>query len=67
MTNDSKAAGTDKRIKRRNPGKYKMIFPLIVILAFMIAMVLYTSRTLYNVAVSNIREVGEDRLANVSA
>jgi signal transduction histidine kinase/CheY-like chemotaxis protein len=66
MTKDSKAAGTNKRI-RRSPGKYKMIFPLIVILLFMIAMVVYTSRTLHTVAVSNIREVGEDRISNVSA
>lgn len=53
--------------KKNTPGKHKMIFPLVIILIFMIGMVAYTSWTLYKVSVSNIREVGEDRIINVSA
>ena len=47
--------------------KHRIIIPLILILVTMIGMVIYTTRMLSRVAVSNIHEVGEDRIANVAA
>ena len=45
----------------------RLILPMLLILVSMIVMLLYTSRLFYRVTVSNIREVGEDRIAGVAA
>ena len=65
------------KVKEKNPspnddireksGRNRLILPLIVILIFMVFMVIYTTRLLYRVAVSNVREVGEDRISNVAS
>lgn len=47
--------------------KARLVFPLLLILFFITVMVAYTSRLLYNASASNIREVGEDRIVNVTA
>ena len=49
--------------KRRN----KLLVPLLIILGLMVFMVLYTTRVIQDVAVSNIQEVGEDRISSVAA
>ena len=43
--------------KRRN----RLLVPLLIILGLMVFMVLYTTRVIQDVAVSNIQEVGEDK------
>ncbi|MBQ9437955.1 MAG: response regulator [Lachnospiraceae bacterium] len=53
--------------KAAGRSKYSLAFPLAIILSFMVVMVIYTTRTLYGAAVSNVREVGEDRITNVAA
>ncbi|MBQ4436827.1 MAG: hypothetical protein II879_12155, partial [Clostridia bacterium] len=49
--------------KRRN----KQLVPLLIILGLMVFMVLYTTRVIQDVAVSNIQEVGEDKISSVAA
>ena len=49
--------------KRRN----RLLVPLLIILGLMVFMVLYTTRVIQDVAVSNIQEVGEDRISSVAA
>ena len=49
--------------RRRN----KLFVPLLIILGLMVFMVLYTTRVIQDVAVSNIQEVGEDRISSVAA
>lgn len=49
------------------PGRSNRHVPILIILALMICMVMYTSRIINRVAVTNIREVGEDRISAVSA
>lgn len=44
-----------------------IIIPLIMILLFMLFMVYYTTNLLYKADVSDIHEVGEDRIHNVSS
>ncbi len=46
--------------------KHSMIIPLILAFAFVVAMVIYTSRLMYSVAVLNSNSVIEDRILNVS-
>jgi signal transduction histidine kinase/FixJ family two-component response regulator/HPt (histidine-containing phosphotransfer) domain-containing protein len=53
-------AGTGRR--RNN-----LIIPLLLILCLMILMVLYTSRVINEVTISNLHEVGEDRISSVEA
>ena len=55
------------RLIRSGRKKNTMIIPLVLIFAFVIVMVAYTSRLIYSVAVSNAREVIEDRMLNVSS
>ena len=55
----------DIEVAKRN--RSRLIIPLFLILIFMIIMSVYTSRQLKNVSVSNITEVGEDRIDSVSA
>lgn len=48
---------------RRN----NLILPLLIILCLMIGMVVYTSQVISRVTVTNLHEVGEDRISGVSA
>ena len=50
------------RLRRSN-----LLVPILIILVLMIIMVIYTSRMINRVAVTNIREVGEDRISAVAA
>ena len=56
-----------ERIKLREHRKTGMIIPMIFLFIFMTVMVLYTTRLMYNVAVSNSNAVMEDRILTVSA
>ncbi|MBR4719310.1 MAG: response regulator, partial [Lachnospiraceae bacterium] len=47
--------------------RHSMIVPLILVFVFMAVMVIYTSRLMYNVAVSNSNTVIEDRMLNISS
>ncbi|MBR1832025.1 MAG: response regulator [Ruminiclostridium sp.] len=47
--------------------KKRILIPLILVFIFVIAMVVYTSKLIYNVAVSNSSAVIEDRILNVSS
>ena len=46
--------------------RYRLIVPLSIILLFMVIMVLYSTRILYKVTVSNMQQVGQDRIVNVA-
>ena len=50
-----------------NARRINLLVPVLTILGLMICMVFYTSRIIRNVAVTNIREVGEDRLSAATA
>ena len=58
-------SGTEITVKgtRRN----NLIIPLVIILCLMVAMVIYTSNAISRVSVSNIQEVGEDKISGVAA
>ena len=56
--------GTSEQYGRR---KHNLIIPLILVFVFVVAMVFYTSKLMYDVAVSNSRVVIEDRILNVSS
>ncbi len=56
-----------ERIKIRERRKTGMIIPMIFLFIFMTVMVIYTTRLMYNVAVSNSNAVMEDRILTVSA
>ena len=47
--------------------KINLRMPLIIIFCLMVCMVLYTSRVIQKVAVTNIHEVGEDKISSVAA
>ena len=47
--------------------RINLLVPLTIIFLLMVIMVLYTSHVINSVAVSNIREVGEDRISASSA
>ncbi len=49
------------------PRKHSLHVQILVILVLMVFMVLYTSRIINRVAVTNIQEVGEDRISAVAA
>ncbi len=51
----------------RGRRKTGMIIPMIFLFVFMTVMVIYTTRLMYNVAVSNSNAVMEDRILTVSA
>lgn len=46
---------------------HRMLIPLILLFVFMVVMVVYTSRLIYSVAVSNSNAVIEDRILNISS
>ena len=52
----------DNRIKR-----VSLLVPMLIIFCLMVCMILYTSRVIQGVAVTNIHEVGEDRISGVAA
>ncbi|MCR5686416.1 MAG: response regulator [Lachnospiraceae bacterium] len=56
-----------EQIKIRERRKTGMIIPMIFLFIFMTVMVIYTTRLMYNVAVSNSNAVMEDRILTVSA
>ena len=47
--------------------RHSMLIPLILVFIFMAVMVVYTSRLMYSVAVSNSNAVIEDRMLNISS
>ena len=53
--------------KKQGQRSHRMIIPLILVLAFVVVMVTYTSKLIYNVAVSNANAIIEDRMLNVSS
>ena len=57
----------NNRIKTRGYRRKGMIIPMIFLFIFMTVLVLYTSRLMYKVAVSNSNAVMEDRILTVSA
>ena len=60
---------SDKNDNPKETGRkrHSMILPLILVFLFMVVMVVYTSRLMYSVAVSNSNAVIEDRLLNISS
>ena len=50
-----------------HPRRFNLHVPVLIILVLMIFMVFYTSRIINRVAVTNLQEVGEDRITAVSA
>ena len=59
--------GIKEHIKLRERRKTGMIIPMIFLFIFMTVMVIYTTRLMYNVAVSNSNAVMEDRILTASA
>ncbi len=59
--------GIKERVKIKERRKTGMIIPMIFLFTFMTVMVIYTTRLMYNVAVSNSNAVMEDRILTVSA
>ena len=47
--------------------RHNLFIPLLIIFCLMVFMVLYTTRVIQDVAVTNIQEVGEDRISSVAA
>ncbi len=61
------ASGQEGR-KAHAPGRrLNLLGPVITIFLLMILMVIYTSRNFHGEAVANIRELGDDRIASVTA
>ena len=60
----SKRSKTEKEYRKK---KHRMLIPLILVILFVVVMVVYTSRLIYNVAVLNSNSVIEDRMLNTSA
>ncbi|MCR5503576.1 MAG: response regulator [Lachnospiraceae bacterium] len=59
--------GIKKRIRIKEHRKTGMIIPMIFLFIVMTVMVIYTTRLMYNAAVSNSNAVMEDRILTVSA
>ena len=57
--------GSKKGNKIKN-SNHRMLIPLILVSVFIIVMVVYTSRLVYNVAILNSTSVIEDRVTNVA-
>ncbi len=58
---------TRKEERREERKKHRMAIPLILVLVFVVVMVSYTSKLIYNVAVSNANAIIEDRMLNISS
>ncbi len=54
----------EKKLARN---RISMLIPIVFILCLMICMVTYTLRAIHDAAVSNIHEVGEDRISSAAA
>ena len=54
-------------LSRRTRSRLNLTFPLLTTLILMVLLVIYTSRMFYRITVSNIYEVGEDKISGVSA
>ena len=57
--------GMNTRSREKN--RTNLLIPVIIIFCLMVLMVLYTSKTIQDVAIANIHEVGEDRISSVAA
>ncbi|MCR5664423.1 MAG: response regulator [Oscillospiraceae bacterium] len=57
----------EEDLNKKNKSRLYLRVTIVIILVLMISMVLYTSRMIRNVAVDNIREVGEDRISAAAA
>lgn len=59
----------DGQLKKKHYKKtrYSRVFPLTLIFIFIIGMVAYSTRLLYDSAVSNVRKTGEDRMHSVTS
>ena len=66
MSEDEKTIKTEKQIEYGHK-KHSMLLPLILVFVFVVVMVIYTSRLMYSVAVSNSNTVIEDRILNISS
>ena len=53
--------------KKYSQGRSSMSIPLIMIFVFVVVLVIYTSRLLYSVALSNSNMVIEDKMFNISS
>lgn len=63
-----KEGDSAKRLKEaERQGRINMLVPMIIIFGLMITMVIYTSQSIRKVAVTNIREVGEDKISSVAS
>ena len=51
----------------REKNRTNLLVSVIIIFYLMVLMVLYTSKTIQDVAIANIHEVGEDRISSVAA
>ena len=58
----SENGNVKKGIRQINP-----VIPMLIILALMVGMVLYTSGIINDISVANIQEAGEDKLSGVTA
>ena len=54
-------------LSRRTRSRLNLTLPLLTTLILMVLLVTYTSRMFYRITVSNIYEVGEDKISGVSA
>ena len=65
---DHRTGGKDTTAFRTEKSRRSnLILPLLIILCLMIGMVVYTSQVINQVTVTNLHEVGEDRISGVSA
>ena len=58
---------TNHNTKKYERNKFGSGVPLMMIFVFVIVLVIYTSRLLYSVAISNSNMVIEDRIYNISS
>ena len=61
---EATAVSADVRIEDR---RINLIIPLLLILGLMVIMVVYTSQVISSVTVTNLHEVGEDKISGVEA
>ena len=53
--------------KEKITKKNSILIPLVLVFIFVVVMVVYTSRLVYNVAALNSKSIIEDKMRNVSA
>ncbi len=56
-----------KEERREERKRHRMAIPFILVFVFVVVMVSYTSKLIYNVAVSNANAIIEDRMLNLSS